>query len=332
MTELRIALPSKGSLHEPTVRFLQGCGLSVRRESNRHYLGELGGGLGAVQVLFLHAQEIPGKVAEGTCEAGFTGVDLIRDSPSLARNLVYLFEDLGFGRARLVLAVPETWHDVESLADLVELSAQWRDERGVKIRVATKFTHLTRAFLLASGISDHTIVRSSGSTELSSWLKDADMISDLTSTGTTLAANRLMEIREGTILQSQTCLIGNRGMLLHDKAKLRTIRRLLDRIEARLRAQNTLVIEATCSLAKWEAAAQADQDLAQAVVSLQKLDRTTSQLTMHVAKSDIDKVMRSLRKLDLKVCRASEPTFLFTEKEQAYQQLLKMLRQGRLEV
>ena len=327
MSGLRIGLPSKGSLHDPTIRFLEGCGLAVRRTSNRHYMGEIGG-MGDVPVLFLPAAEIPAKVAEGACDIAFTGLDLVRENPTLSRNLVPLFERLGYGGARLVLAVPETWRDVESLADVVELAAQWRAEREVKIRVATKFPSLTRTFLLASGISDHAIVRSYGATELSGWLKDADLISDLTSTGSTLAANRLKEIDGGTILESEACLIGNRGALLSDDDKRQGVRHLLDRIEARLRACVTYVLAAVCDREQWETRSGAPLD-EWLVGTAHSGDDV--QITLHVPRTQIDASMNALRKRGLLSCRVTEPAFLFEKVEIAHRNLLRRLKHGREE-
>jgi ATP phosphoribosyltransferase len=326
MTELRLGLPSKGTLHDATVQFLAGCGLAVVRSSNRHYLGELAG-MGPVQVLFLHAGEVPAKVADGTCDLGITGIDLVRENANLARGLVVPFPGLGYGKARLVVAVPDTWRDVDSLADLVELAAQWRSERGAKIRVATKFPGLTRQFLLAAGISDHAIVRSSGATELSGWLRDADLIADLTSTGSTLTANRLKEIDRGTILETESCLVASRAALAADEEKREAVRRLLDRIEGRLRARKTYVVSVVCDRARWEASRKAGP-LDPWLVQETPAEGEGIGLTLHVPRGDLDSALLHLRKLGLWACRVVEPAFLFTREEAAYHALLAALKHG----
>jgi ATP phosphoribosyltransferase len=144
---------------------------------------------------------------------------------------------MGYSRCELVVAVPDAWIDVSSVADLVDLSVELR-ERGRELRVATEYPRLVRRFLFSKGLNYFTLVESSGATEAAPTMGYADIIADITETGVTLRDNRLKTVADGTILKSQACLIGNRRLLKQDPCCLETTRFMLELIEARLRASN----------------------------------------------------------------------------------------------
>lgn len=233
---LRLALPSKGEMEEPTLEFLRSCGLRVQRANPRQYSATIEM-LPDSTVLFQRAPDIPAKVAEGSVDLGITGYDTVRELAREGDDVVVILENLGYSRCELVLAVPDGWVDVSSMADLVDLAFAFR-ERGRELRIATKYPRLVRQFLFQKGISAFTLVESKGALEAAPAMGYADLIADLTSSGTTLRENHLKTIAGGTILRSQACLIGNRRLLRQSPAKLALVRTILELIEARTRGED----------------------------------------------------------------------------------------------
>ena len=233
--KLRLALPSKG-MEEEALNFLRSCGLAVNRVNPRQYRASMRS-LPGVEVLFQRAPDIFAKVDEGTVDLGITGFDIVREHEHEDDQVMLLHPKLGFGACALVLAVPDGWIDVDAVADLAEVAAAFRS-RGRDLRVATKYTNLTRQYLYDRGINFFTIVESSGAMEAAPQLGYADIICDITSSGVTLRENRLKTISGGTILESQACLIGNRAALRQDAEKLRLTCQLLEFVEATLRAKD----------------------------------------------------------------------------------------------
>lgn len=171
---LRIALPNKGRLAEETRDLFEQAGLEVRALSERALTASLGG---EFEALFVRAQDIPEFVADGAADAGVTGFDLMAES---GRPLAELL-DLGFGRCRLVVAV----RDDSPVTSVANLPAE--------TRVATVFPRITRDFFAAQD-RPVTLVPMSGAVEIAPHLGIADVIVDLTSTGSTLKTNGLREL------------------------------------------------------------------------------------------------------------------------------------------
>lgn len=240
--KLVIALPSKGRLQEQCVNFLSGCGFDVRRVGNgREYVSSLVG-VNDVDVIYFRPEEIPNRVEQGDAHAGITGEDLYREYGEGPPASSLLMPKLGFGGARLVVAVPQSWVDVATMSDLDEAAMLFHQRHGRSLRVATKFSRLTRAFFSESGIVEYSLVESSGATEGAPAAGVADFIVDLTSTGTTLAENHLKEIAGGTVLQTEACLIVSlRGALWSPRA-VSALEHLVEQIEARIRATSQLVL------------------------------------------------------------------------------------------
>src|SRR5208337_4679351 len=138
--------------------------------------------------------------------------------------------------ANVVVAVPQAWIDVRSMADLDDVATAFRLKHDRKMRVATKYVNLTRNFFAAHSIADYRIVESSGATEGAPAAGTAEMIVDITTTGATLAANGLKVIDDGVILRSQANLVAARAAAW-EKAQRETARLLLDRIAAQKRAE-----------------------------------------------------------------------------------------------
>jgi ATP phosphoribosyltransferase len=233
---LIVAVPAKGRLQENAEAFFTRAGLPLLQPRGaREYRGAIGT-LPGVEVAYLSAAEIAGQLAQGTVHLGVTGEDLLREMIPAVERRVVMIEGLGFGFANVVVAVPQAWIDVHSMADLDDVATAFRLRHDRKMRVATKYVNLTRDFFSAHGIVDYRIVESSGATEGAPAAGSAELIVDITTTGTTLAANALKVIDDGTILRSQANLVASRAAGWGE-AERELARRMLDRIAAQARAQ-----------------------------------------------------------------------------------------------
>lgn len=186
--KLRIALPSKGRISEPAVELLAKAGIGLKDNTNRKLFSDTYHP--DISVMFTRAADIPEFVADGAADMGITGLDLIEEKEADVKIL----EDLNFGKASLVLAVPED-SSITSLNDIKSGTV-----------VATEFPNLTNRYLKGHGI-EVKIVELSGSTEIAPFIGVADIITDLTSTGTTLKMNHLKIV--DTVLDSSIKLITN---------------------------------------------------------------------------------------------------------------------------
>lgn len=210
---LTIALPSKGRLKEKAVALFADAGFDLRLpEDERSYQGSLHGvpGIEAIEVAFLSASEIARELVNGTIHAGITGEDLSRETIADADEHLDFAVKLGFGHADVVIAVPEAWFDVETMADLDDVAAEFRARHGRRLRIATKYWNLTQGFFADHGIALYRIVESLGATEAAPAAGQADIIVDITSTGSTLRANHLKILRDGVILKSEANFIVSR--------------------------------------------------------------------------------------------------------------------------
>ncbi|MFN8532300.1 MAG: ATP phosphoribosyltransferase [Dehalococcoidia bacterium] len=239
---LRIVLPSKGEMEAPTLAFLAAAGLGVSRPNPRQYVAMMPA-VPAASVVFQRANDIAAKVIEGSADLGITGLDNVRETQLENDPLLVVIEDLGYSGCELVLAVPDTWIDVATVGDLADLATELR-ESGRDLRIATKYRRLTRDFLLRRGISHFSLVASQGAMEAAPSIGYADIIADLTSSGTTLRENHLKTIDGGTILRSQACLIANRETLQGCASRVAGTRKILELIEARMRAASFLRVTA----------------------------------------------------------------------------------------
>jgi ATP phosphoribosyltransferase len=211
MTEkLLLAVPSKGRLMEQSIEMFANAGLTLRKTGNeRGYRGEIGG-IDAVEVAFISASEIAWYLKTGRAHMGVTGEDLIREQISDASERVTFLKALGFGHADVVVAVPNYWIDVRTMADLDEIAATFRREHSRWFRVATKYINTTRRFFAEKGVIDYRIIESLGATEGAPAAGTADLIVDITSTGATLSANGLRILDDGVILKSEANLVASK--------------------------------------------------------------------------------------------------------------------------
>ncbi|WP_375589364.1 ATP phosphoribosyltransferase [Hoeflea alexandrii] len=205
---LTVALPSKGRMKDDAIATFARAGLTVSAIGNdRSYRGRIDG-IDDVEVAFLSASEIARELGAGAVDFGVTGEDLVRESLARADERVEITARLGFGNADVVVAVPDIWKDVDSMADLGDVAADFRSRHGRRLTIATKYWRLTQNFFSTRhGIQLYRIVESLGATEGAPASGAADIIVDITSTGSTLTANHLRVLSDGVILRSEACLV-----------------------------------------------------------------------------------------------------------------------------
>jgi ATP phosphoribosyltransferase len=215
MSSLTLAIPSKGRLMEATAELLSKAGLGIERlGAERGYRGRLTG-IDDVEVAFLSASEIAQNLRDGKIDLGVTGEDLLREKIAPDDPSTELLLRLNFGPADVVVAVPECWLDVATMADLDEIAETFYERHGRRLRVATKYHNLTRRFFANAGVTGYRIVESLGATEGSPAAGIAEVIVDITTSGATLAANHLKILDDGVILKSSAVLAGAKS-IRHD--------------------------------------------------------------------------------------------------------------------
>ena len=216
---IKIGLPSKGRLKEESLKFFKKNKLFIK-DSKRNYLSEIKNFI-PNEVVFSHAREIIERLADNSLDLGISGYDLLRESlPGIQKN-IHVFIHLNFGFANLVVAVPDTWIDVQTIADLEEISFEFKDKNIGKLRVATKYPNLTNDFLLSKGLTQYKIINSLGSTEIYPFTDQSEIITDITSTGSTLKANKLRNLKDGNILKSSACILVSKKSLIRKRKELK---------------------------------------------------------------------------------------------------------------
>ena len=210
-SKLVLALPSKGRLKEQCSAALAKAGFTITRSGPaRGYKGEIAE-LPGVEVNFVSSSEIAQFLKAGSIHIGITGEDLIRESMADADQRVELLARCGFGRADVVVAVPACWLDVRRMSDLEEMALAFRRTHGRQVRVATKYMNMTRRFFTRHDVTGYRIVESLGATEGAPAAGLAELIVDITTTGTTLRANGLKVLDDGIILESQANLFASKS-------------------------------------------------------------------------------------------------------------------------
>lgn len=208
---IRLGVPSKGRLMEQTFDWFADRGVRLSRSgSDREYAGRVEGA-DDVSLVLLSAGEIPRELVAGRIELGVTGTDLVREKlPGWASDLIEI-APMGFGHADLILAVPDCWRDCDDLDDLASIARDFRAAHGFRLRIATKYHRLVRAWLAEHEVADYQLVDSQGATEGTVANQTAEAIADITSSGATLRANNLKILAEEPILRSQATLFANRA-------------------------------------------------------------------------------------------------------------------------
>ena len=204
---LTIGLPSKGRLKDKAISFFNNSSLKIlQSEKERNYFGTIEN-KSNIKIIFLHAKEIIQRLGDGTLDIGISGLDLLKESKKNLQDKIYIKSKLDFGNANLVIAVPEDWIDVQTIADLEEVSFDIRSKRNSRLRVATKYPNLTNDFLISKGVTQYKLIPSLGATETYPFIGSSEIITDITSTGKTLADNNLRVLKDGLILKSAACLL-----------------------------------------------------------------------------------------------------------------------------
>jgi ATP phosphoribosyltransferase len=214
-----IGLPSKGRLKENAISILKKKNFKLSSKGGeRDYFAELDNFPNA-KVIYLHAREIIERLGDGTLDLGISGLDLLKESSKNLQQKIVVRKKLDFGKANLVVAVPNDWIDVQTVADLEEISFYFRDKKNLRLRVATKYPNLTNGFFTSKGVTYYKIISSLGATETYPFTGSSEIITDITSTGATLKANNLRILKDGSILQSYACILTSKKSISNLKKR-----------------------------------------------------------------------------------------------------------------
>ena len=219
---ITIGLPSKGRLKDKAISFFEEKGFKIlQNNKERNYFATIENKPN-LKIIYLHAKEIIQRMGDGTLDLGISGLDLLNESEKNLRDKIIIKNKLNFGKANLVVAVPNDWIDVQTIADLEEIAFEFKDKKKSRLRVATKYPNLTREFLFSKGVTQFKLVKSLGATEIYPFTGSSEIITDITSTGETLKANNLRILKDGEILKSQACL-----MISKKSQKIKGLKRIL---------------------------------------------------------------------------------------------------------
>ena len=203
---ITIGLPSKGRLKDKAVDFFNDNNLQVlQNNKERNYFAKIENKPN-IQIIYLHAKEIIQRLGDGTLDIGISGLDILNESEKNLQDKINIKQKLDFGGANLVVAVPDDWIDVQTIADLEEVAFDIRSKRNTRLRVATKYPNLTNNFLISKGVTQYKLILSLGATETYPFIGSSEIITDISSTGKTLEDNNLRVLKDGMILRSTACL------------------------------------------------------------------------------------------------------------------------------
>ena len=203
---INIGIPSKGRLRKDVLNIFKNKKLNLISErGKRDLIGSIKN-IKNVKILYLHAREIVERLGDGSLDIGFSGYDLLRESEINTQKKINVVKKYEFGKANLVVAIPDPWIDVQTVADLEEIAFEFRDKKKKRLRVATKYPNLTREFLFSKGVTQFQTVESLGATEAYPFTGSANLITDISSTGETIKSNNLRILKDSEILKSQACI------------------------------------------------------------------------------------------------------------------------------
>jgi len=318
MSALVIAVPSKGRLQENAQAFFARAGLTLLQPRGvRDYRGTIAE-IDNVEIAYLSAAEITSQLAAGAAHMGITGEDLVREMIPDAKKRVVMIETLGFGNADVVVAVPQAWIDVRTMADLDDVATAFRLRHERKMRVATKYVNLTRAFFAEHGIIDYRVAESLGATEGAPAAGSAELIVDITTTGATLAANALKVIEDGVILRSQANLVAAR-IAAWDEGARGTARAILDRIAAQAQARAFREVRARIGGADGRLAATAQERFGATAPLGSASDAGV--LTFHCPPDTIQNLANFLREQGAETVTVAGLDYVFTRQNPLYARL-----------
>ncbi len=223
--KIKIGIVSKGRLKEDSEKVLKKKKLKIFFErGKRELIGKIKGRPN-ISVSFMHAREILDQLSIGNLDIGISGLDLLKESEINIQKNIKLEKKLNFGFATLVLACPNEFIDLFTTLDLDEVAEDYKKSNKSLLKIGSKYVNLTRKFLYSRGVTNFTIVKSLGSTELMCAMNTAQLISDITSSGATLKQNNLRILNDGEILKSQACIFSSKKS--KKKKGLKSLIRLL---------------------------------------------------------------------------------------------------------
>ena len=224
---INIGIPSKGRLRKDVLKIFSKKKLKLISERGvRDLIGSIKK-KSNIKILYLHAREIIERLGDGSLDVGFSGFDLFKESEINIQNKISVVKKLNFGNANLVVAIPDPWIDVQTIADLEEIAFEFRDKKKKRLRVATKYPNLTSEFLFSKGVTQFRLVDSLGATEAYPFTGSSELITDISSSGETLRANNLRILKDGKILKSQACIFTSKKN--NKKKGLKNLIRLLSK-------------------------------------------------------------------------------------------------------
>ena len=326
---IRLSLPSKGRLESDALDFLSAAGLRVFKPNPRQYEAEVPA-IPELGIIFQRPGDIVVSVRQGSVDFGITGMDVIEEKRGGNGDILILHDALDFGHCALTLAVPEGWEEVTDITSL----KNYLSEPGRPLRVATKFPVLTERFLNQRDIP-HTLISAEGTLETAPTIGYADAISDLVSSGQTLKDNRLRALPDGLIQPSQAALIANRKVLQMNPNALEMARRLLEYIEAHLRAGENLLIIANMRGESPEAIAQKmfDETTVSGLqgptispVIVRDAKQKWFSVSIVVRRADLSRVIMELRTIGGSGMIVSPVTYIFEEEPPRYKAMLNALQ------
>ena len=210
---INIGIPSKGRLRKDVLKIFNKKKLKLISErGERDLIGSIKN-TSNVKILYLHAREIIQRLGDGSLDIGFSGFDLLKESQINIQKKINVVKKYEFGKANLVVAIPDPWIDVQTVADLEEIAFEFRDKKKKRLRVATKYPNLTKEFLFSKGVTQFQLVESLGATEAYPFTGSANLITDISSTGETIKSNNLRILKDGEILKSQACIFTSKKNL-----------------------------------------------------------------------------------------------------------------------
>ena len=204
---IKIGIPSKGRLRSGVLKIFKKKKLKILSERGERDLFGFIKGKKNIIINYLHAREIIERLADGSLDIGFSGYDLLKESEINIQKKVIVKKKYDFGKATLVVAIPDDWIDVQTMPDLEEIAFEFKDKKRNRLRIATKYPNLTTEFMFSRGVTQFKLVKSLGATEIYPFTGSSEIITDITSTGATLKANKLRILKDGIILNSKACLM-----------------------------------------------------------------------------------------------------------------------------
>ena len=218
---INIGIPSKGRLRKDVLNIFKKKKLKLISERGERDLFGSIKNKSNIKVVYLHAREIIQRLGDGSLDIGFSGLDLLKESEINIQNKINVIIKYNFGKANLVVAIPDQWIDVQTIADIEEIAFEFKDRKKKRLRVGTKYPNLTRDFLFSKGVTQFKLVSSLGATEIYPFTGSSEIITDISSTGETLKANNLRILKDGEILKSSGCLLLSKSS--YKKKKLNKI-------------------------------------------------------------------------------------------------------------